>query len=87
MTDLLEQNKAESYWLLDENGWSVVPGDNPEVELQVTNQAGELLRDQLNGFTPPPPDLPGQLASMQAVRAALGGTVYHVMADGTTSEV
>jgi len=84
-SDLLQQNKVEMYWLLNNQGWSVIPDDAGPVELQLTTQAGELFRQQLAGKSPAPADVLGELASMKAVQAALGGTIFHVLADGTSA--
>ncbi len=82
---LLEANKAETYYVIG-NGWVVTSDDNPSLHLQLTNQAGELIKQQLAGFAPPPPDLPGQRSSMEVVVTSIGGKLHHVSSNGTTSQ-
>ena len=74
---VLQANKVESYFAQGE-GWTVTATDNPELQLQMTNDAAALLANAFAEKTPPPPDLPGQKSSAEAVVAALDGTVVHI---------
>ena len=74
---VLQANKAEAYFAQGE-GWTVTATDDPALQLQLTNDAAALLANAFAEKTPPPPDLPGQKSSAEAVVAALNGTVVHV---------
>jgi len=74
---VLQANKVEAYYAQGE-GWTVTATDDPDLQLQMTNDAAALLANQFAGKTPPPPDLPGQKASAEAVVTALDGTVVHI---------
>ena len=74
---VLHANKVEAYYAQGE-GWTVTATDDPNLQLQMTNDAAALLANALAGKTPPPPDIPGQKASADAVVASLDGTVVHI---------
>lgn len=74
---VLQASKVEAYFAQGE-GWTVTATDDPDLQLQMTNDAAALLANGFAGKTAPPPDLPGQKASAEAVVAALDGTVVHI---------
>lgn len=74
---VLQANKVEAYFAQGE-GWTVTATDGPELQLQLSNDAATLIANGFAGKTAPPPDLPGQKASADAVVASLDGTVVHV---------
>jgi len=74
---VFQAKQAEAYYAQGE-GWSVTATDDPTLQLQLTNDAAALIADSLAEKTPPPPDLPGQKASAEAVVAALDGSVVHI---------
>jgi len=74
---VLEANAQEAYYAQGE-GWTVTATDNPELQLQLTNDAGALLANALAEKSLPPPDLPGQKLSAEAVVASVDGTVVHI---------
>ena len=74
---VLQANKVEAYYAKGE-GWTVTATDDPDLQLQLTNDAAALLANALAHKTPAPPDILGQKASADAVVASLDGTVVHI---------
>lgn len=73
---ILAADKSEVYYAKG-NGWTAIIGDDPTLQLQLTNQAGELLQRQLDGKTPRPIDVSGSHDIAKAVVASIGGTIAH----------
>jgi len=74
---VLQANKVEAYYAKGE-GWTVTATDDPDLQLQLTNDAAALIANALAHKTPAPPDILGQKASADAVVASLDGTVVHI---------
>lgn len=75
---VFKADQIEAYFA-EGTGWTVLTQDNPEVQLQMRNEAGALMKYAMDNPTQPPVDLPGEKSTSEAAVLALGGKVTHVM--------
>lgn len=74
---VLQANKTEAYFAKGE-GWTVTATDDPNLQLQMTNDAGALMANAFAGQATASSDLPGEKSSAAAVVASLGGSVVQI---------
>ena len=75
-TGLLKSNGEEIYYGWGDS-WTAFIGDDPTLQLQFTNDGGELLRRQLDGLSPASVDVAGSMDVAQAVVKSVTGKVVH----------